>query len=118
MKLAPRPPLNALKADTRVMSDQLSPTSVLRLNFENLLAETTDPGGSHLDEGAAEALWGVVTTTLPEFVRSHRVMSWIEEGLHTPPVFFRDVLCLKKVSRNAHHLYGNGVDEEEDVSWW
>lgn len=88
------------------MADPLSPTSVLRLNFENLLAETTDPGGpTNLDEGAVEALWGVVTTTLPEFMRSHRVMSWIEEGLHTPPVFFRDVLCLKKVPRNAQYLY-------------
>lgn len=89
------------------MADALSPTSVLRLNFENLLAETTDPvpnvsgggGGGDEDKGTAEALWDVVSTNLPDFVRSHKVVSWIEEGLHTQPIFFNDMLCWKKVRR-------------------
>ena len=78
----------------------LSPTSVLRLNFDSLLAETTDPVAS--DDGAsAAALWDAVSTQLPDFVRHHRVVSWIEEGLQTQPVFFNEVLCIKKVSRGS-----------------
>lgn len=73
--------------------DTLSPTSVLRLNFESLCAETTDPVAS--DDGASALLWGVVA--LPDFVRSNRVVSWIEEGLQQQPVFFNEVLCIKKV---------------------
>lgn len=76
----------------------MSPTSVLRLNFESLLAETTDPVASEDNLGAsATAIWDAVSTTLPECVRTHRVVSWIEEGLHTQPVFFKEVLCIKKV---------------------
>lgn len=84
------------------MEGSLSPTSVLRLNFDGLLAETTDPVPSEDDLGAsAAALWDAVSTTLPEFVRTHRVVSWIEEGLHTQPVFFNEVLCIKKVANRS-----------------
>lgn len=80
--------------------DALSPTSVLRLNFDSLLAETTDPVPSDDDKGAsAAALWNAVSTTLPDCMRSHRVVSWIEEGLHTQPVLFNEVLCIKKVAK-------------------
>lgn len=80
------------------MQEAVSPTSALRLNFDNLLAETTDPVPSEDDKGAsAAALWDAVTATLPDCVRSHRVVSWIDDGLHTQPVFFKEVLCIKKV---------------------
>lgn len=81
------------------MEDSLSPTSVLRLNFDSLLAETTDSVPSEDDKGAsAAALWDAVSTTLPNCVRTHRMVSWIEEGLHAQPVFFNEVLCVKKVA--------------------
>lgn len=85
------------------MEDALSPTSVLRLNFDSLLAETTDPVPNEDEKGAsAAALWDAVSTTLPDCVRTHRVVSWIEEGLHSQPVFFNEVLCIRKVEFDFH----------------
>lgn len=83
--------------------DALSPTSVLRLNFDSLLAETTDPVPNEDEKGAsAAALWDSLSTTLPDCVRSNRVVSWIEEGLHLQPVFFNEVLCIRKVEFDFH----------------
>lgn len=65
---------------------QLSPTSALRLSFDNISPETEEPENKRL--------WGV---PVPPFV-SDKVVSWIEEEFTEPPIFFNDVLVLKKVS--------------------
>ncbi|KAI8128627.1 Myotubularin-related protein 8 [Lucilia cuprina] len=64
---------------------QLSPTSALRLSFDNISPETEEPENKRL--------WGV---PVPPFV-SDKVVSWIEEEFTDPPIFFNDFLVLKKV---------------------
>lgn len=64
---------------------QLSPTSALRLSFDNISPETEEPENKRL--------WGV---PVPPFV-SDKVVSWIEEEFTDPPIFYNDILVLKKV---------------------
>lgn len=54
----------------RVNSNELSPVSALRLNFDQLASETTD------DEVESKHIFGV---SLPQFV-PQRVLSWIENS--------------------------------------
>uniref|UniRef100_A0A1B0FPT2 phosphatidylinositol-3,5-bisphosphate 3-phosphatase n=1 Tax=Glossina morsitans morsitans TaxID=37546 RepID=A0A1B0FPT2_GLOMM len=64
---------------------QLSPTSALRLSFDNISPETEEP--------ESKRLWGV---PVPPFV-SDKVVTWLEEEFTDPPIFYGDTLVLKKV---------------------
>ena len=70
---------------------QLSPTSALRLSFDNISPETEEPENKRL--------WGV---PVPPFV-SDKVVSWIEEEFTDPPIFFNDFLVLRKVNMYIKH---------------
>lgn len=63
----------------------LSPTSVIRLSFDNISPETEEP--------ESKRLWGV---PVPTFV-SEKVVTWLEEEFTNPPIFYNDKLVLKKV---------------------
>uniref|UniRef100_A0A1A9W9M5 Myotubularin phosphatase domain-containing protein n=1 Tax=Glossina brevipalpis TaxID=37001 RepID=A0A1A9W9M5_9MUSC len=64
---------------------QLSPTSALRLSFDNISPETEEP--------ESKRLFGV---PVPPFV-SDKVVTWLEEEFTDPPIFYGDTLVLKKV---------------------
>lgn len=67
------------------MTDELSPTSIMRLHFDQLTPETDDP--------EKKMLFGV---PMPPFV-SDKVISWIEDGLTEPLIYFKGLDVLKKV---------------------
>lgn len=67
---------------------QLSPTSALRLSFDNISPETEEPPDG-------KRLWGV---PVPPFV-SEKVVSWIEEEFNEAPVYYNGNSVLKKVTR-------------------
>lgn len=67
------------------MTDELSPTSVLRLKFDDMSPET--------DEIQKKKLWGL---TVPPFVSS-KIVNWIEDIQIQSPIFFKDFCCLRKV---------------------
>ncbi|XP_016929607.2 phosphatidylinositol-3,5-bisphosphate 3-phosphatase MTMR6 isoform X1 [Drosophila suzukii] len=66
---------------------QLSPTSALRLSFDNISPESEEPPDGN------KRLWGV---PVPPFV-SEKVVSWIEEEFNEAPVFYNGNSVLKKV---------------------
>lgn len=65
---------------------QLSPTSALRLSFDNISPESEEPPDG-------KRLWGV---PVPPFV-SDKVVSWIEEEFNEAPVYYNGNCVLKKV---------------------
>ncbi|XP_037941946.1 uncharacterized protein LOC119674861 [Teleopsis dalmanni] len=65
---------------------QLSPTSALRLSFDNISPETEEPEPN-------KRLWGV---PVPPFV-SEKVVSWIEEEFNEPPIYYNGNNVIKKV---------------------
>lgn len=65
---------------------QLSPTSALRLSFDNISPETDEPDVN-------KRLWGV---PVPPFV-SDKVVSWIEEEFQEAPIYYNGNSVLKKV---------------------
>lgn len=67
------------------MTAELSPTSELRLKFDDLSPET--------DGVRKKKLWGV---TVPPFVSS-KIVNWIEDIQTTSPIWFKDFCCLRKV---------------------
>lgn len=85
--------------DVKMAQDNvsLSPTSVLRLNFEELCAETTD----EVDE--KPSLFGVVP--LPNCAMSNKVVSWLESSREHLPQYFKDRLCVKKVVGGDFEIY-------------
>lgn len=66
----------------------MSPTSALRLSFDNISPETEEPPDGN------KRLWGV---PVPPFV-SEKVVSWIEEEFNEAPVFYNGNSVLKKVN--------------------
>ncbi|XP_067631300.1 myotubularin-related protein 6 isoform X1 [Eurosta solidaginis] len=64
----------------------LSPTSSLRLTFDNISPESEEPD-------ANKRLWGM---PVPPFV-SDKVVSWIEEEFNEPPIFYNGNAVLHKV---------------------
>ncbi|XP_054736354.1 myotubularin-related protein 8 isoform X1 [Anastrepha obliqua] len=64
----------------------LSPTSALRLSFDNISPESEEPD-------ANKRLWGV---PVPPFV-SDKVVSWIEEEFNEPPIFYNGNAVIRKV---------------------
>lgn len=65
---------------------QLSPTSALRLSFDNISPESEEPDVN-------KRLWGV---PVPPFV-SDKVVNWIEEEFNEPPIFYNGDSVIKKV---------------------
>lgn len=65
---------------------QLSPTSALRLSFDNISPETDEPDIN-------KRLWGV---PVPPFV-SDKVVSWIEEEFQETPIYYNGDNVIKKV---------------------
>lgn len=63
---------------------QLSPTSALKLSFDNITPESDEP-----PEG--KKFWGV---PVPEFVSE-----WIEDEFADPPIFYDGIPVLRKVRR-------------------
>jgi len=78
---------------------QLSPTSALRLSFDNISPESEEPPDGN------KRLWGV---PVPPFV-SEKVVSWIEEEFNEAPVFYNGNSVLKKVYLTP--IYANQVEE-------
>lgn len=70
------------------MTDELSPTSKLRLKFDDMSPET--------DEIRRKKLWGL---TVPPFVSS-KIVNWIEDIQTDSPIWFKDFCCLRKVIPN------------------
>jgi len=72
---------------------QLSPTSALRLSFDNISPETEEPPDG-------KRLWGM---PVPPFV-SDKVVSWIEEEFNEAPVYYNGNCVLKKVTLQKNRL--------------
>lgn len=66
----------------------LSPTSSLRLNFDNISPETEEPEEN-------KRIWGV---PVPPFV-SEKVVSWIEEEFNEPPIYYNGNAVIRKVRK-------------------
>lgn len=64
---------------------QLSPTSALKLSFDNITPESDEPPEVN------KRFWGV---PVPEFVSE-----WIEDEFSEPPTFYEGFLVLRKVRR-------------------
>lgn len=67
------------------MTEELSPTSELRLKFDDISPET--------DEVCKKKLWGL---TVPPFVSS-KIVNWIEDIQIDSPILYKDFYCLRKV---------------------
>lgn len=75
-------------------AETLSPTSSLRLRFDQLSPECDDDTDKHL-------LWWGRRMSVPPFV-SHKFVSWFEDGLCHPnhqkqTIMFKGCTVLKKV---------------------
>lgn len=78
-------------------NELLSPTSQLRLRFDQLSPETDEivvDESSGICGGSGKTILGF---PIPSFV-SGRVVSWLEkELLQQPVIMFKDIICVKKV---------------------
>jgi len=78
---------------TKTQNDELSPTSSLRLNFDQMSSENVN------ENDTKKILWGL---PMPPFVTNNKVVSWIEDGLihHEEPIIYNGINVVKRVRVN------------------